>query len=103
MLICIAWVFFRADSLGDATYILSVILGLVPSAGDLGMAHLSMGLDASNKIMVIVAMVVLLIVDYLGLKHKLAEQIDKTIIPRYVIYFLLIAAILIFGSYGVGL
>ena len=102
VLICIAWVFFRADSLGDATYILSVILGLVPSAGDLGMAHLSMGLDASNKIMVIVAMVVLLIVDYLGLKHKLAEQIDKTIIPRYVIYFLLIAAILIFGSYGVG-
>ena len=101
-LICIAWVFFRADSLGDATYILSAIFGLVPSAADLGQAHLSMGLDMANTIMVIGAMLVLLIVDYLGLKHQLASQINKTIIPRYVIYFLLIAVILIFGSYGVG-
>lgn len=101
-LICIAWVFFRADSLGDATYILSTIFGLVPSAAALGQAHLSMGLDTANTIMVFGAMLVLLIVDYLGLKHQLAAQINKTIIPRYVIYFLLIAVILIFGSYGVG-
>ena len=101
-LICIAWVFFRADNLGDATYILSAILGLVPSAGDLGQAHLSMGLDTANIIMVIGAALVLLIVDYLGLKNQLAAQINKTIIPRYIIYFLLIAVILIFGSYGVG-
>lgn len=101
-LICIAWVFFRAESLGDATYILNVVAGLIPSAGDLGQAHLSMGLDAANKIMVIVAMLVLLAVDYLGLRHNLAEKINNTIIPRYVIYFLLLAAIFIFGSYGVG-
>jgi len=106
-LICVTWVFFRADSLSDAVYILGVVFGLIPPGTEQAFRLITMGLDMANCKMLFIAVAVLLVVDYLGIRceqndTRLELIINRTLIPRYLIYFILITATLIFGSYGAG-
>ena len=101
-LVCIGFVFFRADSTSQAIEMLKLtfvnnyyelftngIYNLGLSRDDLGIAILSIAL--------------LFIISCLKQKYKIREQISKQhIVVRYSIWIILIMSILIFGYYGTG-
>lgn len=95
-LVILAWVLFRANSLQDAWFILSGIFTRPWSKiGDVG-------ISAAMLIAMCVSVILLVLVDKFNRQKPLADTINKTIWLRYAVWFLLIAAILIFGYYGDG-
>ena len=100
-LTCIAWIFFRANTLSDALHILHAILGTVKH-GFIVDFGTSFSLSVYALLMVLVCTVVLLIADWFISEKDLTGKINQYVAPRYAVYFILIAVILLFGSYGAG-
>ncbi len=99
ILVNLAWILFRANSLSDATYIFKTIFtmdSLFPLA--LG----TLGLSRKMLIVVAIAAVILYIVDIINCKKSVADFVNRTIWLRYLIYVVILLAILIFGYYGAG-
>lgn len=95
-LVILAWVLFRANSLQDAFFIIGGIFTRPWSKiGDVG-------ISAAMLIAMCVSVILLVLVDKFNHQKPLADTINKTIWLRYAVWFLLIAAILIFGYYGDG-
>ena len=88
-LVCLAWVFFRADSVGDALLILRKIGGRVLSGHFINPGGKSA-----------VALVVpLLAVEWAGRRHTHPINVDPLPRPlRWAIYYSIVAAILLFAS-----
>jgi D-alanyl-lipoteichoic acid acyltransferase DltB (MBOAT superfamily) len=64
---------------------------------------LKLGLEVRDYIIVAVAIVIFLIVGILQGKKPVAEQLaEKPLVPRYLIVWVLIIVILVFGAYGIG-
>ncbi len=99
-LVCLAWVLFRANSLSDAAMIFRSIFTL-PFAGIQVDLH-GFGLSLRSLLMLALFSLGLLVIDWFIIEKDLAERINRTVALRYVVYFLLIALILVFGSYGSG-
>ena len=98
VLVTAAWVFFRADTVSDALYVLrSAALWLtrfsIPCISALGL---------SRKLMLVsgVSLAVLCAADLLGQKRGVAEWLCGRDVLRYAVYFVLIAAMLLYGAYG---
>lgn len=95
-LVNLAWVLFRANSLKDARFILGGIFTRSwSSIGDIG-------ISTAMLIAMALAVILLVAVDKLNRQKSLDKFINKTLWLRYAVWFLLIAAILIFGYYGDG-
>ena len=101
-LVCLAWVFFRAESIGDAVNIIGSILGIMPSGLGQSFSLTALGLDAANLKMLLISLILLLTVDFLQPRIDLAKKIESNIWLSCLVWLILIAAILIFGSYGTG-
>lgn len=96
VLVTIAWVFFRANSLSDAFYILTHAFSGI---GDIKLylvnAYYAFGLEPFGYIQLFVPIILLLIHDYAELKGDVIEQIGfMTEKKRWVIYCLVIALFL---------
>lgn len=100
-LTCIAWIFFRANTLSDALHILHAILGIVKH-GFIVDFNASFSLSVYALLMVLICTAVLLVADWFISEKDLAGKINRYVAPRYAVYFVLIAVILLFGSYGAG-
>lgn len=99
-LTCLAWVLFRANSLSEALWIFRALFS-IPVTG----LHASLsGLGVSFPALVMLGAFTLLlfIADWLIHQKGLPEKINRTVALRYAVYFVLLAALLIFGSYGDG-
>ena len=96
--------FFRAPSLpvgfGMMKRIFSNFKLSALSSGEL----LSLGIDGCDYVVVLVALIVIFIISLLKEKNiNIREEISKkNIATRWLIYYLLILAIIIFGAYGPG-
>jgi len=101
-LVCVAWIFFRADSIGDGMDILRSVFFIDPTGAGKSFSLTALGLDMHNLIMVCCAVVILLLADLGQTKFELNKKIDSNIWISCLVWFLLIAVILLFGSYGVG-
>lgn len=99
-LVCLTWVFFRANSVSDALLILKSIFTC--SGGTLSLSITALGLSRSDLILLLCSLVILTVVDALSMLQDLAVRLNRTIVLRYAVYFLLIVVILIYGSYGPG-
>ncbi len=99
-LVCAAWVLFRANSLSDAAFIYQSLLSLPKTGFSVSLSAL--GLSLPSLCMLGAFTVLLFVVDWLTQHKDLFRHLNRTVVLRYAVYFLLIAAILIFGSYGVG-
>ena len=62
----------------------------------------ALGLDAANLKMLLISLVLLLTVDFLQPRIDLEKKIESNIWLSCLVWLILIAAILIFGSYGTG-
>jgi D-alanyl-lipoteichoic acid acyltransferase DltB (MBOAT superfamily) len=102
-LICIAWIFFRANSVGEAVYILRTILFSFFEKDYFRTALSS--LDRAGWLSLIqlcFCLILLLLVDYKSQKQSVRKRFEDSLLLRYSAYFVLIAMTLIFGAYGSG-
>lgn len=99
-LTCMAWVLFRANSLTDAMTAYRAIFS-IPATG-LDGTLTALGVSNRALILLLVCVLVLAVADWLIHSKHLFQRLDRTVALRYAGYFLLAAAILLFGSYGEG-
>jgi D-alanyl-lipoteichoic acid acyltransferase DltB (MBOAT superfamily) len=98
ILVAAAWVFFRAESVSGALYVLG--------ACGRWLTHLSLpdltafGLDRVTPVVVLVFWAALVASDILREKFDLSAFFCRRDVLRYALYFVLIAAALLYGYYG---
>ncbi len=98
LLINFAWVLFRADTMGDAAFIFRSLFTL----RGLSVNIAGLGVSLPTLILLMLCAAALWFADRAIIDKDLARRVNHTLVPRYAIYFLLIALILLFGSYGDG-
>lgn len=102
LLITIAWIFFRANSIGDALYILPRMF--MPNIwiftdGSL----LQQGLTATEIMIALLSTFVIWVVDYLKVEKKvdiITWLTSQHLLFRWFVYYGLIFIVIIFGHYG---
>lgn len=97
---CLAWVLFRANSLSDAALIYRSVF-TAPLAGLDNLTE-TLGQTLPALLMLLIFTVLLYAVDWLITEKKLPDKLNRGYVLRFGVYFLLLAAILLFGSYGAG-
>ncbi|MCL4114221.1 UNVERIFIED_CONTAM: hypothetical protein GTU68_065102 [Idotea baltica] len=99
-LVCFAWIFFRANSLSDALYLIKNIFVFNPEVV-LKNGMYEMGLDRREFKVALIAIAALLSFDFIEGKLSFYNLLRKQhIIFRWLFYVILILVILIFGVYG---
>lgn len=99
ILVAIAWIFFRANTLNDAIYILRNILTSVPKIESKDLIKL--GLDKKDLFICMSSVLLLLVLEKYDIKKRIIEKIHlKNIVVRWSTYYFLILCIIILGYYG---
>ena len=96
VLVCVGWVFFRANTVSDALFIFKQML--TPGVFD----PFSLGLSTPMLNAVIAAAVVLFAVDFLNRRQKITDFVNSHTALRYLVYFVILLSIFVFGYYGSG-
>lgn len=99
-LISIAWVFFRAESIQEALYIVPRMF--VPTfAGVSSKALAGLSMPREQALLTVIAILVVFAVDVLSTRHNLAAFVRKQPLPlRWAGYLAVIFIITVFGYYG---
>lgn len=103
LLVCFAWIFFRANNVSDAIYIINnLFIGLLGNnlRSFFSMA-VNLGLSKSEFIISVGSIIVLLIVDLNSFKKDIFASLSKRpLVLRWSVYFALVFSILLFGAFG---
>ena len=104
ILVCFAWIFFRANSLADAFFAVKQI-ALIKAPDFFNFigtdAKYSLGLEKVEFIVVMVGVLLVYLVDRAAQKKNIIKRIsDQPIVVRWVIYLAILFSIIIFGAYG---
>ena len=100
MLITITWVFFRSPDLEIAK---AVIIRAAHLPFELWGHDFSVFGLAIPQIKVLLAAILLLVaVEFTSEKYDIFAYLNRSIIPRYIVYIFLALAISVFGAYGNG-
>lgn len=99
-LVNFAWIFFRINSLKDGKYFIKNMFKL-----DFNFlftdAIYKIGLDKADFRLSIVLIFMLIMIEYLNNKYNLKMKLKKEpLITRWIVYYMLIFSIIIFGFYG---
>lgn len=96
ILVNFAWIFFRANNLVEAKYI---ILNLfVLRNFEVKKQLYSLGLDKKEVRILLISIIILVIIEILNIKREYINKIPS--LGRWLFYYLLIFSIIIFGDYG---
>jgi len=98
ILVSIAWIFFRANNLREAIFILKSLV-LFPFYLDTSQIF-DLGLDKKDFFLSVVLIVSLMLSEFYNLKNKIINMKNTSIVLRWTIYYILIFIIIIFGYYG---
>jgi alginate O-acetyltransferase complex protein AlgI len=99
-IVCFAWIFFRAESVSQALYIIKN-LSIYSSQNSFAMFINSCGLNISEFIIACVFISLLLFVEGFAKKSNFyAWILRRKLAIRWGIYYLLIFSLIIFGAYG---
>ncbi|MCL2814284.1 MAG: MBOAT family protein [Oscillospiraceae bacterium] len=98
---CITWILFRADSFGDALYILKNVFSGLPKFESINKtAELFSGIPRQNLYVSIFCIILLLAMDFICRKSDFRTVIGKVpVFVRLPVYALLVCLILVFGAY----
>jgi alginate O-acetyltransferase complex protein AlgI len=96
-LVLLSWIFFRADTISDAFYIIRNIFTGLEFKGGYGL-----NFGGSYEIMITtIALLVLLLVDFLREKGLPVNFLgSKPVVIRWALYYVLLLSILMFGEFG---
>lgn len=101
VLVCLAFVFFRANSISNALYAIKQMFTHFRGVGFSTDVLFSAGLDEKDFIVAIIAIAVLTAVELVSQKKDVIPSIVSKKLPlRWAIYILLVCAIVIFGVWG---
>ena len=104
LLIDFAWIFFRANTLGDAVYVIQHLFTDLPqlfTAGYLATAMEAIGYYANNGTAIVLCTVLMLLVEAWEGKGRLVDRINRCATPvRWLFYYGVILLILFFGYFG---
>jgi hypothetical protein len=100
LLITVAWVFFRANSMADALYIVSHMFA--PTLGVLSDGSLlKLGLSAAELGIALGSAALIFGAEWMSLRRDLLVTFrGQQLAYRWVAYYVLILTIVIFGAYG---
>lgn len=99
-LISIAWVFFRAESIQEALYIVPRMF-MPTFAGVSSKALAGLRMPHEQALLTVLAIVVVFVVDILSTRHNLAAFVRRQPLPvRWAGYLAVIFIITVFGYYG---
>jgi D-alanyl-lipoteichoic acid acyltransferase DltB (MBOAT superfamily) len=102
LLIDFSFIFFRANSFGDAVYIIKNMFVYNPWIY-FDKSIYTLGLDEKDFKLAMLSIICLIIVDLLRGSQELSHKIERqNVVFRWSLYFGAIFAILIFGIYGSG-
>ncbi len=99
----IAWVFFKAESLSDAFYVLSnMFAGITSPIGYVKGGLNALGINSSMFIHLVIIIAMLIVHDFLNLKHDVIKRMNRLpIVIRWIIYVIFIDLMIIwFLQYG---
>jgi hypothetical protein len=106
VLAAFAWIFFRANSIGDAVYIVTHLTDDITKIIDANYVYEvfnSLGLSLFQILVVFAAIVFLLLSEAVCIKDGVVEFFNKRcFIIRYIYYFVVFAAILLTGVFSDG-
>ena len=99
-LVCFAWIFFRANTLGDAWYMVKNIFVFNPEV-IIGNEIYEIGLDRREFKVALISISALLLFDLLEGKFNFFDILRKQHFTfRWAFYLILVLSILVFGVYG---
>ncbi|MCC8098268.1 MAG: MBOAT family protein [Eubacterium sp.] len=105
-LVAFAWIFFRANTLGDAFYIISNLtsdIGMIRDAQYLYETVLSWGLDFYPLLLVLGSIGILFVIEAASYKENIVKLMDRLpFIIRFCFYFGLVFIILGIGVFDSG-
>lgn len=100
IIVTFAWIFFRANTIQDALYIVSNMFTF-DLANFFSEGYLAMGLNKVNLAVAIISILGLLAVEVMSSNINLIKGVFKThVVLRWGIYIILIAIVIIYGIYG---
>ncbi|MBR5515166.1 MAG: MBOAT family protein [Clostridia bacterium] len=100
ILVNIAWILFRANSLSDAFGIFKKIL-LIP-VNEYKLDLPVFGLSNSTLFIMFISVAVLILIDRANRNKPIAKIINNTVWLKYAVYLIILLSILLFGYYGPG-
>ncbi len=99
ILVCFAWVFFRADTIGKSIDIINTIFSF--RVNDFSNGLLNKAIDGKDLKVAFVVILILFVVELFQQKNDLYKILQrKNIIIRWSLYTMLILSIVVFGIYG---
>lgn len=104
ILVCFTWIFFRANTLSDAGWIISRLFWDISNPGQyLQTAVICLGLSPLSAIGMCLSVAVLALYDYFSLKCDVIEKIsNQNCLIRWPIYIVLLVVIALFSEKGVA-
>ena len=102
-LVCIAWVFFRANSIGDAIYIVThfhngVVFHFLDAWEKM---TVDMQITAVGLVKLLASIVFLMVYDFISLKKDIPKEMGKwKIVPRWIVYLALVILIIVSKLHG---
>ncbi len=95
-LVCFAWIFFRAASVGDALAVIGAVFRF-----DMAAALPAEYSDRLDILFCFAASAVLIIIDIISERCDLVKWVEaRPVLLRWVIYLLMLFAVILLGSYG---
>lgn len=96
--VMLAWVFFRANTIGEAFYVLENIFTGINNIRMylIGAGYQAIAIARESKFGILIAVLVLILWDWLSVKRDIIAQIsmNKSAVLRYAFYFVLLSAVL---------
>lgn len=97
VIVCFAWIFFRANSFSDSAYIVKHLFDFAPEYKN----YYNLGLPSHEFDFAIIAIILLLIFDAFHRKYNALRIMNKSnVIVQSLAYTVIIFSIIIFGIYG---
>ena len=104
LLIDFAWIFFRANTLADAAYVVSNLFSDIPllfTAGYITTALEAIGYYANNGTAIVICTVLMLLVEAWEGKGELVARVNRSSTAvRWLFYYAVVLLILFFGYFG---
>ena len=99
-LITAAWVFFRAQSLADAIYILRSMVPMAWHSGDVN-TILRLSIGRTELMVTLAGVVVVFAYEWLSLRYDIVQMLlRRNVVVRWAVYQTAIMSVVVFGYYG---
>jgi alginate O-acetyltransferase complex protein AlgI len=101
VLVAFAWIFFRAESVGDAFNVIRSVLSIQLSPAAIKQGFVQLNIDMYHSILYFLLIVFLLITEVLQEKESIVTYIsEKRPVIRWSAYFLVVGVIIFIGIWG---